>query len=96
MENQTTIVLNENTVAVLNELRTSAMTAQQTINNVNNRMTDILTGVCLSNNLDITKNAIRLSEDLSCLIVEVLPVKDEAKTETPVPRNSIKAKRRKI
>lgn len=96
MENQSTIVLNENTVAVLNELRTSATNAQQTINNVNNRMTDILTGVCLSNNLDIAKHSIRLAEDMSCLIVEVLPTKDEAKTETSIPRNSIKAKRRKM
>lgn len=98
MENQSTIVLNENIVAVLNELRTSVLNAQQTITSVNNRMTDILTGVCLSNGVDIAKQAIRLSEDLKSLIIEDLPSKSNTETTDveSVPRNTIKARRRKM
>lgn len=98
MENQT-IVLNEKTIAVLKELRANATVAQQTINTVNSRMTDILTGICLTEGVDLNTQQALLAEDFSILTITNVPTKeDNSKMEPAVstPRNTIKAKRRKL
>lgn len=96
MENQT-IVLNEKTVAVLKELRATVMTAQKTINDVNSRMTDILTGICLSEGVDLATQLVNLSEDLETLTVSNAPVAETVPAEAKAPaRNTIKARRRKM
>lgn len=96
MENQT-IVLNEKTVAVLKELRATVTQAQETINSVNSRLTDILTGICLSEGVDLATQAVNLSEDLGTLTVVTPPVAEPIPAEAKAPaRNTIKARRRKM
>lgn len=77
------ITLNQNIINVLTELRNSLKEPQEKINSVNARVADLLTGVCLANDLDLLKEGITLSEDLTKLIVFNLPEKEEAAEVTP-------------
>jgi len=81
MENQKPtreITLNQATINVLNELRNLLKEPQEKINSINARVADLLTGVCLANEIDFTKSGINLSEDLSKLIVFDLPKEEVA------------------
>jgi hypothetical protein len=94
MDNQKStreIALNQSTINVLNELRNSLKEPQEKINSVNARVADLLTGVCLANDLDLLKEGITLAEDLSKLIVFDLPAKEEA-TEVTSPKKATKKK----
>lgn len=64
-----TIPMNESTLKVLNELRAKAGEAQKTIEAINSRFTDILTGICLSNGINLETQQVSLSEDLTSLVV---------------------------
>lgn len=93
MENRT-IALNEKTIAALNELQKAAMEAQNTITSVKSRLTDIVTGLCLSADLELSEYSITLSADLTELVLT--PLKAKETKEAAVPRNTIKARRKKM
>ena len=69
MEPTKVIKLNANTVSVITELRAQVVTYQQKIAELNKSLTDLLTGVCLSNEVDLNVSGVNISDDLSELRV---------------------------
>jgi hypothetical protein len=74
------INLNANVTAIIQEIRTSLDEPQKQIQTLNNRLSDLLTGICLNAGLDLSKEGIQLTEDLTKIVVFDLP-KEEVKEE---------------
>jgi hypothetical protein len=69
MSNIRTIELNEKTLQVLNELREQAKAPQQKLTEINTIFSNILTGVCLSEDVNLQTDKLEFSEDLTKLII---------------------------
>lgn len=69
MSNVRTIELNEQTVKVLNELREQTKAPQEKIKEINTTFSNIITGICLSNSIDLKTEKLEISEDMSKLII---------------------------
>jgi hypothetical protein len=95
MSNVRTIELNEKTIKVLNELREQTKAPQQKLNEINSIFTNILTGVCLSENVDLQTEKLEFSEDLTKLFVTPNEKVDEQE-EQPSETTSSKSKIRKL
>lgn len=86
------ITLSEAVVTMLTGIKAEIDKLQAQINEKQTTVSNLLTGICLNDGVDIQKDGIKISDDLRSLLVYDLPSNKEPEKETTKP---VKTKLRK-
>lgn len=78
------IILNDNIVALIKTTNTEIMDLKNQIKVKDDYLSNILTGICVQEGVDLATEGISFGEDLKTLTVTLLPVKQEDPIQAPM------------